>query len=72
MCTLLLWNSALLMKVLLLLIDAVVNQGVVSLANYFAHLVMVHAAVTRSHKDQYELSLSSLLSCMPSLTGLAV
>ena len=60
------------MKVLLLLIDAVVNQGVVPLANHFAHLVVVHAAVTRNHKDPYQLSLSPLLSCMPSLTVLAV
>ena len=33
---------------------------------------MVHAAVTRSREDQYQLLLSSLLSCVPSLTGHAV
>ena len=43
-----------------LLIDAIVNQGAVSLADHFAHLDMVHAAVTRSREDQYQLSLSSV------------
>ena len=55
-----------------LLIDAIVNQGAVSLANHFTYLDMVHAAVTRSHEDQYQLSLSSLLSSMPSLTSRAI
>ena len=55
-----------------LLTDTIVNQGAISLANHFAYLDMVHAAVTRSHEDQYQLSLSSLLSSMPSLTSHAV
>ena len=42
------------------------------LADHFVHLHVVHAAVTRSHENPYKLSLSSLLSCMPSLTGCAV
>ena len=42
------------------------------LAGHFAHLDVVHAAVTGSCEDQYKLSLSSLLSCMPSLTGCAI
>lgn len=44
-----------------LLTDAIVNQGAVSLANHFAYLNMVHAAVTRSHEDQYQLCF--LLCC---------
>ena len=42
-----------------LLIDAIVNQVALSLADHFAHLDMVHAAI-RSHEDQYQLLLSYL------------
>ena len=50
-----------------ILIDAIVNQGVVPLVDHLSHLdMMVHAAVTSSHEDQYQLLLSSLLSCIMS------
>jgi len=55
-----------------LLVTAIVNHGLVSLADNHAHLDMVHSNVTRCHEDQFHLVFSSVLSGLPSMTSRAV
>jgi len=55
-----------------LLVSAIVNHGLVSLADHHAHLDMVHSNVTRCHDDQCLLVFSSVLSGMPYMTFCAV
>jgi len=55
-----------------LLVSAIANPGLVSLADHHAHLDVVHSNVTRCCEDQFHLVFSSVLSGMTSMTSCTV
>jgi len=55
-----------------LLVSAIVNHGLVSLADHHAHLDMIHSNVARCCENHFCLVFSSVLSGMSSMTSCAV
>ena len=57
-----------------LLVDAIINQSVVSLADNLAHLDLVHSRIVQSCEDQFQTSFASIfiLSGLPPITGRAI